>query len=171
MVVVDRFTKMAHFIGLNENVTAKDVADTFLREVWKLDGLPTELISDMDAKFSGEFWESLCKSLSIRRKMSTAYHPQTDGQTEKTNQTLEGYLRNFFNYDQNDWYQLLPLAEYTYNNSTTNAYGMSPFYANHGFHPQTEWMKEREAQNPGAGLYAHWMQVTHQHARKALEQT
>jgi len=125
----------------------------------------------MDTKFSGEFWESLCKSLGIKRKMSTAYHPQTDGQTERTNQTLEGYLRNFVNYDQNDWYQLLPLAEYAYNNSTTNAHGMLPFYANYGFHPQTEWMKEWEAQNSGAGLYAHWMQVTHQHARKALEQT
>ena len=61
MVVVDRFTKMAHFIRLSENATAKDVADTFLREVWKLHGLPTEIISDMDAKFSGEFWESLCQ--------------------------------------------------------------------------------------------------------------
>jgi len=81
MVVVDPFTKMAHFIGLNENASAKDVAATFLREVWKLHGLPTKIISDMDAKFSGEFWESLCKSLSIRRRMSTAYHPQTEGQT------------------------------------------------------------------------------------------
>ena len=84
MVVVDRFTKMAHFIGLNEKATAKDVADTFLREIWKLHGLPTEIILDMDAKFSGECWESLCKSLDIIRKMSTAYHPQTDGQTERT---------------------------------------------------------------------------------------
>jgi len=96
MVVVNRFTKMAHFIGLNENATAKDVADTFLREVWNLHCLPTKIISDMDAKFSGELWESLCKSLGIRRKLSTAYHPQRDGQTERTNQTLEGYLRNFF---------------------------------------------------------------------------
>ena len=103
--------------------------------------------------------------------MSTAYHPQTDGQTERTNHTLEGYLRNFVNYDQNDWYQLLHLAEHAYNTSTTNGQGMSPFYANYGFYPQTEWMKEREAQNIGAGLYLHWMQVTHQHARKALEPT
>ena len=116
MVVVDRFTKIAHFIGLNENATAKDVEDTFLREVWKLHGLPHEIISDMDAKFSGEFGESLCESLGIKRKMSTAYHPQMDGQTERTNQTLEGYLRNFVNYDQNDWYQLWPLAEHAYNN-------------------------------------------------------
>ena len=122
MVVVDRFTKMAHFIAREQNATAKNVADVFLREVGKLHGLPTEIISDMDAKFSGEFWESLCKSLNIKRRMSTAYHPQTDGQTERTNQVLEGYLRNFVNYDQNDWYQLLPLAEHASNNSVTNAH-------------------------------------------------
>ena len=116
MVVVDRFTKMAHFIGLERNATAKDIADIFLKEVWKLDGFTSEIISDMDAKFSDEFWESLCKSLGIERKMSTGYHPQTDGQTERPNQVLEGYLRNFVNYNQNDWYQLLPLAEYAYNN-------------------------------------------------------
>ena len=85
MVFVDRFTKMAHFIALLENATAKDVADTFLREVWKLHGLPTEIISDMDAKFSGELWESLCKMIGVKRHMSMAYHPQTDGQTERTN--------------------------------------------------------------------------------------
>ena len=78
MVVVDRFMKMAHFIGLQENATAKDVAEAFLKEVWKLHGLPSEIILDMDAKFAGEFWESLCKLLGIKRKMSTAYHPQTD---------------------------------------------------------------------------------------------
>jgi len=125
----------------------------------------------MDAKFSGEFGESLCKSLGIKRKMSTTYHPQTDGQTERTNQTLEGYLNNFINYDQNDWYQLLPLAEHAYNNSTTNAHGMTPFYTNYSFHPQTEWMNECPAQNSGGGLYAHWMQTTHQHAKRALEET
>jgi hypothetical protein len=125
----------------------------------------------MDAKFSGEFWESLCKLLGIKRKMSTAYHPQTDGQTERTNQVLEGYLRNFVNYDQDDWYQLLPLAEFAYNNSATNAHGMSPFFANYGYHPQTEWMKERQAQNPGAELYSHWMKAIHKRAVEALNYT
>ena len=103
--------------------------------------------------------------------MSTAYHPQTDGQTEQTNPVLEGYLRNFVNYNQNDWYQLLPLAEHAYNNSVTNAHGMSRFYTNYGFQLQTEWMKEREAQNPGAQLYAQWMQTTHLKAHEALDRT
>ena len=142
MVVVDRFTKMANFIDLLTNAMAKDVANLFLREVWKLHSVPTEIISDMDAKFSGEFWESLCKLLGIKRKMSTVNHPQTDGQMERTNQVLEGYLRNFVNYDQDDLYQLLPLAEFAYNNSVTNAHGMSPFFANYGYHLQTEWIRE-----------------------------
>jgi len=97
MVVVDRFTKMGHFIDLHENASAKDVADTFLREVRKLHGLLTEIILDMDAKFSGEFWQSLCKMLGVKRPMSTAYHAQTDGKTERTKQVLEGYLQTFVN--------------------------------------------------------------------------
>ena len=82
MVAVDRFTKMAYFIRLEENVIAEDVVEAFLKEVWKLYGLSSEVISDMDAKFVEEFWESLCKKLGVKRKMSTAYHPQTDGQTQ-----------------------------------------------------------------------------------------
>jgi len=93
---------MADFIGLATNATTKDIADTFLKEGWKLHGVPSEIVSDMDAKFSGELWESLCKALGIKRRMSTAYHPQTDGQTKRRNQVLEGYLRNFVNYDQDD---------------------------------------------------------------------
>jgi len=155
IVVVDRFTKMAHFIGLEEKATARDVAESFLKEVWKLYGLPSEIISDMDAQFAGEFWESLCKKLGIKRKMSTAYHPQSDGQTERVNQVLGGYLPIFVNYDQDDWYHLLPLAEFAYNSSVTNAHNMTPFFANYSYHPQTEWLKEREARNPGANLYAH----------------
>ena len=169
MVVVDRYTKMVHFIAPEQNANAKDVANVLLREVWKLHRLQTEIISDMDAKFSGEFWESVCRSLSIKRRMSTAYHPQTDGQTELTNQVLEGYLHNFPNYDQNDWDPLLPLLQEAYNNSVTNAHGMSPFYANYSVHPQTEWMKEGESQNPAAQLYAQWMQKTHLKAHEALD--
>ena len=97
MVVVDWFTKMAPCIALEQNATAKDVADVFLCEVWKIHELLTVIISDMDAKFSGEFWESLCKSLNIKRRMSKAYHYQTDGQTVRSNQVLEGYLCNLVN--------------------------------------------------------------------------
>jgi len=91
--------------------------------------------------------------------MSTAYHPQTDGQTERVNQVLGGNLRIFGNYDQGDWYNLLPLAKCAYNNWITSANDMTPFFANYGYQPQTEWLKKREARNPEANLYAHWMQT------------
>jgi len=80
----------------------------------------------------------------IRPRTSTAFHPQTDGQTKWLNQTIEAYLRSFISYEQDDWVNLLPMAEFAYNNSTTNAMDISPFYANYGFHPT--------ATNPAAVL-------------------
>jgi len=171
MVVVDRFTKMAHFIRLHENATAKEVAEAFLKAVWKLHGLLSEIILDMDMKCACEFGKSLCKKHGVKRKISTADHPQTDGQTERVNQVSGGYLPIFVNYDQDDWYHLLRLAEYAYNNSVTMAHDMTPFFAKYGYHPQTKWLKERETQSPGANLYAHWMQTIHQQARQSLERT
>ena len=89
MVVVDRFIKMGHFIGLEEKATARDVAAAFHREVWKYHELHIEIIADMDAKFARDFWESLFKKLGIKQKMSTAYHPQTNGQMEKLTKCWE----------------------------------------------------------------------------------
>ena len=109
MVVVDRFTKMGHFIPLTGESSAKDCANAFLKNVWKLHGLPDEIISDRDTKWTSEFWKNLGEIMGIKRNLSTAFHPQSDGQTERLNQTLEQYLRTFINYDQDDWNQLLPL--------------------------------------------------------------
>jgi len=86
MVGVDQFTKRAQFIGLPTNATIKYVANLFIREVWEPHGLPTEIISNMYAKFSGEFWESLCKLRAVKRPMSTGYQQQTDGKRERTKQ-------------------------------------------------------------------------------------
>jgi len=155
MVGVDRFTQLPRFIGLEKNATTKDVVDPFLKEVGKLQGVPSEMVSDMDAMFSGQFWESLYKAFRIKWGMSTAYHLQMDGQTERTNQVLEGYLLYFINYDQDNWYQRLPLAEYAYNNSKASAHKLTPFFANYRFYLQTECINEREAQNPGATMYTH----------------
>jgi len=90
---------------------------------------------------------------------------------ERTNQVLKGYLRNLVRYDQDDWYQLLPLAEFAYNSSATNAYGISPFFVNYGYHPQTDWMRERQAQNQEAELDSHWMKAIHKQAIEALNYT
>ena len=103
--------------------------------------------------------------------MSTGYHLQTDRQTERVNQALGGYLRIFVNYDQNDWYHLLPLAEFAHNNSATSAHGMTRLFANYKYHPQMEWLRERNALNQGANMYSHWIQMIHQQARESIEKT
>jgi hypothetical protein len=103
--------------------------------------------------------------------MSTAFHPQTDGQTERLNQTIEAYLQAFVSYEQDDWVSLLPMAELAYNNSTTNATDMSPFYANYGFHPTATNPAAVVPLNPASFAYGHWMHTIHGEARKVLEKT
>src|SRR5258706_4223304 len=134
-VIVDCFTKMAHFIPiLDGQKTAEGCAKIFLANVWKLHGLPSDIVSDRDPVFTSKFWAELMERLDVRLRKSTAFRPQTDGQTERVNQSLEQYLRQYCNYEQDDWHDLLPLAEYAYNNSVTTATQVSPFYANYGFH-------------------------------------
>jgi len=103
--------------------------------------------------------------------MSTAFHPQTDGQTERLNQTIEAYLRAFVGQEQDDWVRLLPMAEFAYNNSVTVGNGISPFYANYGFHPRTMDPPDQteEPVNPASTVYAHWMKTIQDDARKGLE--
>ena len=136
LVIVDRLTKMAHFIPTVKDVTAEDVAALFIKHILPQHGLPDEIISDRDARFVSKFWSRFLQLLDIRKNMSTAYHPRTDGQTERVNQTLEQYLRIYCNYQQNNWEKLLPLAQFSYNNSVHSSTGQSPFYANYGYHPR-----------------------------------
>jgi len=93
--------------------------------------------------------------------MSTAFHLQTDGQTERLNPTIEAYLRAFVSKEQNDWVCLLPMAEFAYNNSTATGHGMSPFYANYGFHPAAMDPASTDPLNPASKVYAHWMHAVH----------
>jgi hypothetical protein len=109
--------------------------------------------------------------LGIKQRMSTAFNPQTDGQTERVNQVLEAYLREYCSYEQDDWMELLPLAKYAYNNSFSTATGLSPFYANYGYHPRTNWPTAEAPRNPGSELYTHWLHAVHQQAIERLEKT
>jgi hypothetical protein len=103
MMVVDRFSKMAHVIALIETATAQDAAKAFMREVCKLRGLPKSIISDRNMKSMSKFWDRLWGLLGIKKRMSMSLHPQTDRQMERVNQILETYLHTFINYDQDDW--------------------------------------------------------------------
>jgi len=101
--------------------------------------------------------------------MSTAFHPQTDGQTERLNQTIEAYLRTFVGHEQDNWVGLLPMAEFAYNNSITMGNGMSLFYANYGFHPVSSDPAASGPLNPASKLYAHWIHVVHKVSTERLE--
>ena len=115
MVVVDRLTKMAHFIPFRCLPTAAIAADAILSTIFRLHGLPESIISDRGSQFTSAFWNRLCSLYDIEHSLSTANHPQTDGQTERVNAILEQYLRCFINERQNNWADLLPFAEFSYN--------------------------------------------------------
>jgi len=114
-VIVDRFSKMAHFILLNTEEHIKELALIFLKEIWRLYMLPETIISDRDTRFTSKFWMSLMQLLQVKLNVSSAFHRETDGQTERVNQTLEQYLRSYCSYQQHDWVSLLPFAEHAYN--------------------------------------------------------
>ena len=170
-MVIDRFTKMAHFLPLKqEGKMAADLAIIFTREVWRFHGLPTDIVLDRDSWFTSEVWKEFLQLSGIRPRMSTAFHPQTNGQMEWLNQTIEAYLRALVSKEQDDWVHLLPIAEFAYNNSVTIGNGMSPFYANYGFHPVAMDPALTEPLNPASRVYAHWMHTVHDESRKGLEE-
>ena len=136
LVITCRLTKYGYFIPYLEASTAEDLAYVFLRFIHSNHGLPEEIISDRDKLFTSRFWKSLMDQLGVKHKLSTAYHPQTDGQTERLNQTMEQYLRCFVNYQQNNWVKLLPMAQFAYNSAITETTKVSPFFANYGFEPE-----------------------------------
>lgn len=136
LVVVDRLTKRAHFIAMTKEATAADCAQLFIDEVFRLHGLPKSLVTDRDTRFTNKFWETLHGRLGISLDMSTPYHPQTDGQTERTNRTMEQLLRPYVNELGTNWALHLPLIEFGYNNAYQASIGMSPFKADLGFEPR-----------------------------------
>ncbi|KAL8441241.1 hypothetical protein Emed_007593 [Eimeria media] len=137
LVVIDRLTKMAHFIPLKTTATAADVANLFTREVVRLHGVPTSIITDRDPRFLSQFWEMFTQKFGIKRCLSTAFHPQTDGQTERMNQTLERMLRTFIQLDQAQWENLLPALGLAYNSTPCASTGLSPFQVLIGENPPT----------------------------------
>ena len=116
MVVVDSVTKRAHFIPTFTTITAAGMAHLFIQHVWKHHGLPRKVVSNHGPQFMAEFTQELYQRLRIKLAATTAYHPQGDRQTERVNQELEQYLRLFVNQRQDDWTNLLPLADFQYNN-------------------------------------------------------
>lgn len=136
LVIVDRLTKMAHFLPTHNTVNAEETAELFLQRILPLHGLPDDVITDRGSTFTALFMRTLMKGLQVQQNMSTSFHPQSDGQTERTNATLEQYLRCYISYQQDNWSRILPFAEFSYNNTMHASTNQTPFYALLGYHPR-----------------------------------
>jgi hypothetical protein len=137
LTFVDMLTKQAFFIRTNKTITSTDLAHLYLDHVYRLKGLSLVLVSDRDPRMTAEFWQTLFRRLGTGLNMSTAAHPQTDGQTERTHRTIEQVLRAYVDPMHDDWATWLPLAEFAYNSAQHASTGLSPFEANYGFRPHT----------------------------------
>jgi hypothetical protein len=126
---------MAHFVPTVTTASAANTADLFFREVFRLHGIPRKIISDRDVRFTSNFWLALFQHLGTRLGMSTAFHPQTDGTTERVNRTLEQMLRNYVGIKQDDWDLYLAPLEFAYNNAPQSSTKHSPFMLNYGQDP------------------------------------
>jgi hypothetical protein len=131
-VIVDRLTKSAHFIPVRTTYGGEKLAKLYVENIVKLHGVPSKIVSDRGTQFTSRFWKSLHKAMGTKLDFSSAYHPQTDGQTERVNQIMEDMLRACVLTYGNDWEQSLPYAEFSYNNSYQASLGMSPFEALYG---------------------------------------
>jgi transposase InsO family protein len=136
LLVICRFTGMVHLIPTNTRISAGDVARIYIKEIVRLHGVPESIVSDRDSKFNSEFWREISSSLGQRLLMSTAYHPQTDGSSERGIQTMSQILRAVVNDYQTNWVDQLPMVEFAMNSSISSSTGYAPFESNYGWLPR-----------------------------------
>ncbi len=139
---------MAHFIPTKDEATAQETGRLFFSHIFKHHGLPKDIVSDRDPKFTSKFWRALWKRMGSELKMSTSFRPQTDGQTERVNLVIQQFLRNYVAADQQDWVDHLELAEFCYNNSAHSATGFTPFQMVTGKSPIVPMTWASQGQTP-----------------------
>ena len=169
MVVCNQLTKMAHFIPTTEKTSAEGLARLFRDHVWKLHRLPESIISDRGAQFAANLMKELNQILGIETRLLTAFHPQTDRQTEQTNQELEQYLRMFIDHRQEQWPEWLGTAEFAYNNKVNTSTKVSPFRANSGRNPRIGFKMRKQGKSEGAKEFAGRMKRIQEEAQAALK--
>ena len=168
LVVVDQFTKMAHFMPTTEKTTAEGLARLFRDNVQQLHGLPESIISDRSPQFAAGLMKELNGLLGIETKLSTAFHPQTDGQTEHMNQELEQYLRMFIDHQQEQWPEWLGTAEFAYNNKVHTGTKVSSFQANSGQNPRMGFEVRKKGRFEKAEKFIERMKEVQGKAKVAL---
>jgi Integrase core domain len=168
LVIVDHFTKQSIFIPTTNTVTSQDLTQLFVLHIFSKHGVPSHITSDRGSEFISHFWRSLGKALDLQLHFTSGYHPKGDGQTKRTNQTLEQYLHIYCNYQQDNWSSLLPLAEFTYNNAPHTMTGISPFFANKGYNPNLAIHAKRDLALAQAQGYITDLDELHQELRRTI---
>lgn len=188
LIIVDKFTKYGHFIPLSHPYTALLVAQLFHNNIYKLHSLPQVIISDRDRVFTSNLWQELFKLSKTTLNMSSSYHPQTDGQTERLNQCLEIYLRCMVQSCPTKWSQWLALVEFWYNTTTHSSHGKTPFEVLYGHQPRhfgiivnhqctapnlDQWLKDRDHMSSMIqhNLLRAQQRIKHQADKKRRERT
>ena len=168
LTVVDRFSKMVHYIPLAKLPSALETANLLVLHVFKLHGLPIDIVSDRGPQFSSRVWKEFCRAVGAAASLSSGFHPQTNGQTERANQDLESALRCVASHHPASWSDHLPWVEYAHNALSSSATGMSPFMACYGYQPPLFSEQESEASVPSVGAHIRRVKEVWRRARSAL---
>ena len=168
LVVVNRLTKIVHFIPITEKTSAEGLARLFRDNVQKLHRLPESIISNRGSQFATGLIRELNEILEIKSKLSTVFHPQTDGQIERVNQELEQYLRMFINYRQEQWPEWLGTTEFAYNNKMYLSMQMTPFKANYGQDSRMGFEGRKKGKYEGVEKFVEKMKEIQKETKAAL---
>jgi hypothetical protein len=169
LVIVNRLTKQAIFNPTRDTITSADLAKLFVLHVFSKHGVPSYVTSDRGSEFISNFFKSLGKALDMTLHFTSGYHPEGDGQMEHTNQMLEQYPRIYGNYQQTNWSELLPLAEFTYNNAPSVTTGVSPFFANKGYHLNLMIHPEQDLASAWARNFAIDLEQLHRELKEHIK--
>jgi hypothetical protein len=167
-VFVDKLTKLVHFVACKEEVSAKEFAELYVDHVFRLHGLSREFYIDRDSRFTSAFWQEVTVLLGTRTVKLSSFHPQTDGQTERVNQTLETYLQHFVFVGLNDWDTLLSRAEFAHNAAINKTIHAAPFELTYGYCPRTPVGEVVEVVHPASAAFVERLQSSLSLARKLL---
>ncbi|KAI2644189.1 Transposon Tf2-9 polyprotein [Labeo rohita] len=169
LTIVDRFSKAVHLVALSGLPSAKTTAELILEHVVRLHGFPQDIVSDRGPQFTAKFWQAFCRLVGTTSSLSSGFHPQTNGQTERANQQLERFLRCFASDHQRSWASYLVWAELSNNLHTSTATGLSPFEVCYGFQPPIFEHQEPEVEVPSAQQLVRRCRRLWNHARAAIQ--
>jgi transposase InsO family protein len=170
-VVINWLIKMRHLVPCSTTVDAKELANLFIMNIFRLYGLPDSIVSNQGPQFASRLWKYLCNSLHIEPCLSTTFYPETNGQTEYINLVMEQYLRAYINYQQDDYAWYLPLTKFATNNDISETTGLLPFFVNYGIHPKLDFEPDLQVDNPEEGQaqsHTRWLTEIHDFAKAKM---